>query len=473
MRFILVLVFLSFKVQSFAPTSKELYSSKWSYVTEDVLSLKKRNPLYFRDKNIKDQLSFETWNKRLDDIEMGALNEISRKDYFNKKLIVGEIIASIGDVRLNREGGRIDGNAKFIYEGDIIETRISGSCWIALLDGTLFRLSPETSISISEVIFNASFFQSFVRVNKGEIFAINRSRVGENKNNGRFLDLIFLSVLEPELIEQALRYFDETLFSTKKIKFRDLLNYLKIYTNDFKFEDWKLKAGHIFYNENMLVNIESGSTHIFVDEFDSYIKVSGSGDKATKPKYTTVAYDGVSSDLDFGKWYRFKSGTPEENDYMNDKEFSIKMVTSNLSPFYFLRERFMNKYSYYINNSEIFPTIKNFSNYKGEKFQKRVDFVLDYFKKSETTFRKVKGSYVRNNAKKLKIMEYQKRYHRTNLRLITLRGLEVLSPDKIFQKNNLLYSGLMEYRERASNVINSLLKEAIYNEEKTEYLSRQ
>ena len=159
----------------FSPHSKSFFTSKWSFVTDEILSLKKNNPLYFRDKSTQEQLDLDTWSQRRSDLDAGAQVDISRKDYFKKKLIVGKVIASVGDMRVNRDKGTVSGDVKLLYQGDVVETKSSGSCWVVFLDGTMLRLSPKTSISISEVLFNSKSYHAFLRVNKVEVLGMNRA----------------------------------------------------------------------------------------------------------------------------------------------------------------------------------------------------------------------------------------------------------------------------------------------------------
>ena len=473
MKLYLLLLFIPIKILAFQPISKEFYTSKWSYVTDEVLSLRKSNPLYFRNQSIEEQISLSHWQRRLDDLDRGAHQDISRRDYFKKKLVVGKIIASIGDLRVNREGGKVKGDVKFIYQGDIIETKLTGSCWVTFLDGTMLRLSPDSSISISEIIFNSNSFEAFIRVNKGEVFGINRFKDDSFLSKGRFLDLSFLSIFKPDLVERVLAYFSETIYTENKMAFSKILKLMGLYTNDFRFENWKLDSSFSFYNENMFVTISSSKAHFFVGDSASYLKVTQSIENAPAPKYTPVKYDGEQENLKPDKWYRFLAGEPSESDYMIDKEYPMKMLVSNITPFYLLRESFMNKYSYYISNLKSFPTIQNFSNFRGDQYKKRRLFVSDFLKKSETTFRGVKVSYLGKKRSDFSSSRFRNKYHKTDLRLMTLRRLNVLDPGKSFGKNRLLYSGLLEYTEQAKNIINKLLTEALYSEANTEYLSRQ
>lgn len=474
MKYVLFFMIFSMKALCFSTYSSSVFTSKWSFITDEILSLKKVNPLYFRDRSVENQLDLDSWTNRLRDLELGAQVDITRKDYFKKKLVVGKIIASVGDIRVSREGGKVVGDVKFLYQGDVVETKISGSCWIVLLDGSIFRLSPESSVSISEIMFNSKKFHAFIRVNKGEVITLNRTNSDSFLDNGRFLDLSFLSIFEASLVEKVLSYFGETLYTNKKISFEKIVKLFRLYTNDTRFENWGLKASYSFYNENMFVTLRDSLSHFFVDDSSSYIKVIPIFDSPEAGlSFTEVNYSGETSELITNEWLKFNNGAPSKSNYMADKEYPIKMFMSNVVPFYLLRENFMNNYSYYVNNVNSFPTIKNFSNFKGKNLDDRKKFISSYFKKAETTFRGVKRSYVSPKSKILSSAEYRDKFHKTGLRLVTLRGLNILNPDEIFNKNRLLYSGLMEYREEAQQTIKKLLKKAVLSGKNTEYLSRQ
>ena len=73
---------------------------------------------------------------------------------------------------------------------------------------------------------------------------------------------------------------------------------------------------------------------------------------------------------------------------MQDKEYPIKMFTSNITPFYLLRENFMNNYSYFISNVNSFPTVKNFSNFKGMNLMKEKISFQSFLKKQRQHFEK-------------------------------------------------------------------------------------
>jgi len=222
-----------------------------------------------------------------------------------------------------------------------------------------------------------------------------------------------------------------------------------------------------------MATVKGGGTHFYIGPKNSYLKISEVNNVDFKAFSTEVNYNGEKKNIETEKWYEFSEGRFSESNFMNDKDYPIKMVSSNLSPFLLLREKFMNTYSYFINNIDHFPTVKNFSNFKGEKFLARQHFLSEYFKKVETTFRRVKSSYSARKGEALTASMYRDFFHHTDLRLITLRGLSVLNPNETIEKNRLLYSGVSEYIKEIESTVYDSLKKAKINESNQEYISRQ
>ena len=103
-----------------------------------------------------------------------------------------------------------------MYEGDILETKATGACWVVLLDGALLRISPRSSISLSEVMFNESSFNAFIRLNRGEVYFLSRSKNDVGKTGGDFFDFSFMGAISTALMEDVVGYFGETLFLALK-----------------------------------------------------------------------------------------------------------------------------------------------------------------------------------------------------------------------------------------------------------------
>lgn len=89
--------------------------------------------------------------------------------------LFGKVIACAGECELYRsfkpmllkDGGNI-------YEGDEIRVFEDSHLWLVTMAGDLFRLYPNTSLSLNEINFSNNKVMSYLRVNKGGITRIKR-----------------------------------------------------------------------------------------------------------------------------------------------------------------------------------------------------------------------------------------------------------------------------------------------------------
>src|SRR5690606_4233162 len=57
-----------------------------------------------------------------------------------------------------------------IHEGDEIVTDKNSMAWVMLIDGTLLRISPNSSISFNDVNLSKQQTQFFMRLNYGHVY---------------------------------------------------------------------------------------------------------------------------------------------------------------------------------------------------------------------------------------------------------------------------------------------------------------
>lgn len=93
------------------------------------------------------------------------------------KELAGKVLHCHGICQIYR--GSSKSSARYLsrlLEGDEIKTGKNSVAWVFLMDGTLFRLSPETSVSLYE--FNISKKEIFIlaRLNQGHIFWHGRAK---------------------------------------------------------------------------------------------------------------------------------------------------------------------------------------------------------------------------------------------------------------------------------------------------------
>ena len=146
-------------------TEAEL-STNWFGRSKKIVDLRQRNSTYFENLSVDGQLSLEKWLERNTQLEESGYFSTRRLDNKSVKNLVGKIIRKVGDVRIERDSALTKGsNGSFLYKGDTIETMETGATWIVLINGALVRVSPNSSISISEYIFNEKKMTFFLRLN--------------------------------------------------------------------------------------------------------------------------------------------------------------------------------------------------------------------------------------------------------------------------------------------------------------------
>jgi hypothetical protein len=137
-------------------------------------------------------LSLDHWKKsrvRKDQEPEWKLNLTER----NLKERVGRFLECVGDCRIYRgEGFSTSQYNSSVRELDEIITLPDSYAWIAMVDGTLVRVSPNTSLSFKEI--NIGSKENFVhlRINSGNILVLNRETFKYKEKNLRETDKLFL-----------------------------------------------------------------------------------------------------------------------------------------------------------------------------------------------------------------------------------------------------------------------------------------
>lgn len=109
------------------------------------------------------------------------------------RALMGRVLDCVGECRIYKGEDFIRaGFRNTVHQGDEIVTQPDSYLWIYLLDGTLVRLSPDSSMTMKE--FNIGEQENFLhaRLNSGNILWLSRSRHHHVKENIRETDALFL-----------------------------------------------------------------------------------------------------------------------------------------------------------------------------------------------------------------------------------------------------------------------------------------
>ncbi len=147
---------------------------------------------------IESFLSFKNWKEESDikDTIPGWERIIRER---NNRELVGRIYQCVGSCRVDRGESFFNGSSRTgLYEGDEIQTVGDSYAWIFLFDGTMVRLSPQSSVTFNE--FNVGVQENFInaRINAGNVLWLSRHENSFVETNVRETDVIFFPYAEYE-----------------------------------------------------------------------------------------------------------------------------------------------------------------------------------------------------------------------------------------------------------------------------------
>lgn len=178
----------------------------------------KNSNLNFENVDVKDFLSLKKWIEVTDEKSRYPDWEKVIKERDHKE-IIGHFFQCSGYCRIDRAESFF--NAKFrtnLYEGDEVSTDKDSYAWVLLMDGTLVRLAPDSSVTLNE--YNIGIEENFImaRINAGNVLWISRRELTYKESNATETDQLFF----------PLSYYDaEAIREEKKFDENNILNYLE------------------------------------------------------------------------------------------------------------------------------------------------------------------------------------------------------------------------------------------------------
>lgn len=404
-----------------------------------VFKDQKQSAIKWDELNLDTFLSFSDWKERRDEKDRVPEWETIVRERNNRE-VVGRFFQCVGNCRIDR--GQSFFNPSYrssIYEGDEIQTVGESYAWIFLFDGTMVRLSPESSITFNEI--NVGISENFLnaRVNTGDVLWLSRNEAQFEENNIRETDVLFnpLSLYEAGAIPDRKKYKEDDLIELVEEKETVLNQYKNL--NNLIAENNKLTRGKptyafivmpnvtvMGYNPSVeIVSILGGKTYLKkrsskflglkkdTPEEDVSIQLRGYENKDLTPieadKWLTVDEKGKGLT------------TEEENvNWLTMGEFITKRIPSLMVA----RELLIQKYSEFCFREKYDPTVlaakdgyrlwgslKSTDSKEGKKsdLELRLDFLKEYFRRIETTNLLVSGRFserLKERGESIKSMEY-------------------------------------------------------------------
>lgn len=336
---------------------------------------------------------------------------------------VGFVMDCFGDCRLYRGVGFAKVQYKStVYEGDDIVTLGDSYIWIFMLDGTLIRLAPNSSITFKELNIGIKSNFLHARLNSGNILWLNRHEHLLKPNNTKETDTLFLplSMFDANPKHQKTQIDEDNLFA--------LIGEQNITTGKYKRLNKWIKENNDWTNKKPTYSfLVMPNGTMFGKDFDmEFIVLLGNESYFKQRKYSQTKYvtEEKEQDVEFfyrgfenrgtlkpilGQWYKVgeKGRVAEE---IKGEKFTIgEYITRNIPSIFLAREMMLRKYSPVLFKKNITGqelAIKSGYRLWGEMDPEkkddlylRVNFLKEYTRRIETTNLLVAGQFKRKMKK--------------------------------------------------------------------------
>lgn len=152
----------------------------------------RRSMIQWDNISVDDWLDFDAWKEEREVKDQWPHWRVTLRQQ-NLVEPVGRVLECHGTCLISRDDG--EGRARYrsgLLEGDEVRTLENSFAWIYLLDGTMVRLSAESSISLLELNIGKERIFHHARINKGQVSWISRQRYLFEEIDKRETDPIFL-----------------------------------------------------------------------------------------------------------------------------------------------------------------------------------------------------------------------------------------------------------------------------------------
>lgn len=377
--------------------------------------------------DINSFLSLKDWKDISSERDQVPEWETVVKERSNREM-VGRFFSCVGNCRIDRGSSFFNPSYRTaIYEGDEVQTIADSYAWIFLFDGTMVRLSPDSSINFNELNIGAKENFLNARVNVGNILWLSRNENLFEESNVRETDVLFfpLPLYEAEPTPDRLPYLEDNLLELveeKKTTLNQFINLNRLIEENNKLT--RKKATYAFivmpnvtimgHNPSLeIVSLLGGKTYfkkrssellgLKKDSEDSEVVIQMRG-------FENTALTPVESDkwLEIDESGRSLVTTMENTHWLSMGEFITKRIPSLMVA----RELLIQKYSEFAFRENYDPkALAQNEGYRlwGDDLKLRLEFLKEYFRRVETTNLLVANHFsarLKERGESLKTMEY-------------------------------------------------------------------
>lgn len=337
---------------------------------------------------------------------------------------VGRVLQCVGSCLV--ETG--EGSSRAIFRSNIneledVRTEKDSYAWIFLYDGTMVRLSPNTSITFKEINIGRKENFFHLRINYGNVLWLSRQKSMYRNNSERETDLLFmpLDLYEANSKTVIADVNEDNLFeylekSTRKKNRVTLLNEL-IATNNSFAENKNTRAMIVMPNGTILAKNPSMEFIVLVGGKSYYkrrdrkqLDLKGETDATEVEVFYRGFENYESTNPELATWYELnKNGRKSSFVSSNLKRlFAMgEFVTKRMSTIMVARELLIKRYSKFafadMSRLELARDFgyRQWVHNKGKRsseIDQRIEYLKEYTRRMETTnilaSKKIKGQYV-------------------------------------------------------------------------------
>lgn len=421
--------------------------------------------------NEKEFLNIKKWIYGQDLKDQSPEWESLLRERTNQEM-VGKIMHCVGVCRIDKGDGFVRPQYRSkLYEGEEIYTEKESYLWLFLLDGTIVRLSPESSITIVEFNLTEKGFFIFARVNYGHILYLSRTESMIKEDNERDTDVTFFPLPSYEAMVESdtINYKENNLLnflsdSEKSLKHKKLLN--EKITKNNNFVKAKKTYSFVVFPTGTVEGYEMALEVISHFGEETYIKGKNQESLDIKQEEWAplkLTLRGLESfevkELPRGSWYKINGRGREVSDLEDDfwprsGEFVTRRITGifqmreemlqDNSPIFFKdkmdRVEMARDYGFRI-WGELTPEITEQESNKEEASDstRRLEFLREYTRRLETSNILVGERFKEKlelRGDKIDLKKYGNRYFNEALRRYMIYTPTVLSDEDRFDKNS-------------------------------------
>jgi hypothetical protein len=163
----------------------------------------------------EDWLSIKTWiiEREMKDKSADWNLRLRASEY---QELVGKVLQCRGECEIFRGTKSIQGqHLSRVHEGDELRTGKNSYAWIFMMDGSLMRISPESSVSVNEFNIGKKDFFFLVRLNHGHLYWGPRTKKDHALEYGPETDSGSLPLMVREANQQ---YYERAVFKSQRDK---------------------------------------------------------------------------------------------------------------------------------------------------------------------------------------------------------------------------------------------------------------